>query len=602
MSDKKWPSIPYLDALRPEPGWHVEHALLASYSADLVALVAVLLALAGLDDDRGSGSKVDFANAVDQLNDRVRLVVQAGRIVAPAKAPKILAILDRYVREVVVNEQEASWHPKIALVKLQSDDNTEWRLWIGSRNLTRSMSWDIGLTLVGSQATKGAVIDGIPELGFELATRAALPGVAPTRLRSELRGIHWQCPAGCGVNEVVLRNETSGRDLPTPPDGLTQLVVISPFLDGTVIRRLGQWGEAGTRRLLISTQAELSKVAQQGEKPLNGFTELLYLDAPEPDFIQASDEAESENAASEDEEVEARGLHAKLILAQHAGGHTLWTGSANATQRGWFGPNIEIVAKAAVNRDVSHGLEVFVHDMANTVRLDELPSPIEPDEVEERLEEARKQVANRWAVTQTLNDELPFLNADAPPHPDDSEITLHVAVLGGSLILWTPNTSAIRLPQVAPGEQTELIQCCLRLEDKALSWLQRAQMDPPPDDDRDRQALARYLDPRTFLQWIRSLLTGDPLGDGGGDWDSDRRKTEGTKGQVARPVWWAPTIEEVLKSWSRDPGSLAFVDRKLQHYLKLYREQDDAERTEAEQRVIEEFHQTWQVIRRELVT
>lgn len=57
MSDKKWHSIPYLDALRPEPGWHVEHALLASYSADLVALVAVLLALAGLDDDRGSGSK-----------------------------------------------------------------------------------------------------------------------------------------------------------------------------------------------------------------------------------------------------------------------------------------------------------------------------------------------------------------------------------------------------------------------------------------------------------------------------------------------------------------------------------------------------------------
>jgi hypothetical protein len=74
MSSCRWDSVSYLDALRPEPGWETEFAFLASYSADLVALVAVLLALAGLDDDRGSGSKVDLATALDRLKDRVRLV------------------------------------------------------------------------------------------------------------------------------------------------------------------------------------------------------------------------------------------------------------------------------------------------------------------------------------------------------------------------------------------------------------------------------------------------------------------------------------------------------------------------------------------------
>jgi hypothetical protein len=78
MSARRWSNVSYLDAIRPDPGWQTEYALLASYSADLVALVAAMLALGGLDDDRGSGSKVDFANAVDQLADRVRLRFAAG--------------------------------------------------------------------------------------------------------------------------------------------------------------------------------------------------------------------------------------------------------------------------------------------------------------------------------------------------------------------------------------------------------------------------------------------------------------------------------------------------------------------------------------------
>src|SRR5436189_6168229 len=112
MSTHRWSNVSYLDAIRPEPGWRTDCALLASYSADLVALVAALLALAGLDDDRGSGSKVDFANTIERLADRVLLIAQAGRLMAPAKTPKILAVLDRYVREVNLNETVASWHPK----------------------------------------------------------------------------------------------------------------------------------------------------------------------------------------------------------------------------------------------------------------------------------------------------------------------------------------------------------------------------------------------------------------------------------------------------------------------------------------------------------
>src|SRR5262249_55876995 len=139
VSERRWGNVSYLDALRPEPGWDTEFAFLATYSADLIALVAGLLALAGLDDGRGSGSKVDFIHALYRLKNRVRLVAQAGRLVAPAKTPKILAVLDRYVREASPDENSESWHPKVALAKLKSEDGgqTQWRLWLGSRNLTR---------------------------------------------------------------------------------------------------------------------------------------------------------------------------------------------------------------------------------------------------------------------------------------------------------------------------------------------------------------------------------------------------------------------------------------------------------------------------------
>jgi hypothetical protein len=131
--------------------------------------------------------------------------------------------------------------------------------------------------------------------------------------------------------------------------------------------------------------------------------------------------------------------------------------------------------------------------------------------------------------------------------------------------------------------------------------LQRAPLDPPPGEERDRQALARYLDPRTFLLWIRSLLTGDAAGDGSGDWDDDDKGSLPHESSRAAPTWWAPTIEEVLKAWTREPTSLVLIDKKVRNYLKLYQEQTDTEQPPEDRRVVEEFYKTWNTLRRELV-
>ena len=57
-----WPALSFLEGLRPGPDETVDIALLASYSADLGSIGAVLLALAGKDNDSGGGSPSDFAD------------------------------------------------------------------------------------------------------------------------------------------------------------------------------------------------------------------------------------------------------------------------------------------------------------------------------------------------------------------------------------------------------------------------------------------------------------------------------------------------------------------------------------------------------------
>src|SRR5262249_17797596 len=148
-------------------------------------------------------------------------------------------------------------HPKIALTKQTTNDSqaVQWRLWIGSRNLTRDLSWDVGLSLSGAPAATGVEIAGIPELGHTLAFHSRLPGVSPSHVRSELRQVRWTPPPGCTIHNLHLTDD-SLRQLPAIPDRLQKLIVVSPFLDGKIIGALGKWGNAGTSRILVSTLTE----------------------------------------------------------------------------------------------------------------------------------------------------------------------------------------------------------------------------------------------------------------------------------------------------------------------------------------------------------
>src|SRR5262245_5418170 len=139
MSKEGWAKFSFTELLKPPEGWRTDHAILSSYSADLVVIVTSLLALSGCDlENRRTGGRVELVRAIESLRGRVRILAQEGRVAIPRAPLPILKLLDKFLLTIVTDENESSFHPKAALLRFHKIDDPsdhQWRIWFGSRNL-----------------------------------------------------------------------------------------------------------------------------------------------------------------------------------------------------------------------------------------------------------------------------------------------------------------------------------------------------------------------------------------------------------------------------------------------------------------------------------
>lgn len=579
-----WPALSFLEGLRPGPDEDVELGLLASYSADLGSIGATLLALAGKDTDAGRGSPSDFADAVERLRGKVRIIIQRGRLAKMRRTPRIAVVLDQFVREVDFDEATHSWHPKAALVRTRdADGKAGWRLWIGSRNLTENVNLDIGLLLLSGE-NGGAFIPGAEQVARALAERAALKGVRPVSLGAAVAKVAWRAPPGVRVERLRWSDGSGDMAVPVPPAGTDEVVVVSPFIDKIFLARQAPQGSKPPRRVLLTTMREIERIGPS----LAAFDDLLALDAPdypvgdsEPDADIAVATSGREPAEDEEEEL-GRGLHAKLLFMRSGQKRRLWLGSANATMRAWTGRNAETTAELVVTEPVEKGLRALL----GSARLVEAPlvehTPDAAALEEEALERARAQVAARWAVQLGFDDEGARLAHRSDlhpggPHPDEPDVVLEVGTLYGELVEWPYGQATVLLGPIAPAERSEFVRLRVSRGGKGLSWLQRAPADPPFGEDRDRAAFVRFLGARGFLLWLAGLLADDGR-EGEGDWTND--EPQGRAGPGMSPALGSslPTLEEMLAAWARDPEKFRQIERRVSQYLPAVLEearQDD---------------------------
>lgn len=590
--------LSYLDAIRPEPGWTTDLSLMTSYSSDMVVLVAVMLALAGLDDESGSGNKIDFANAHEKLHDRLRFIVQAGRITSPKVKPAILGIMDRFVQEVRFDEHERSWHPKLALVRYTQleQNHVQWRFWIGSRNLTRDGSYDIGLLLVANldPTEDGVEIAGMGDIGCVLMKMAGLSTHTPASIKRELDRAQWVVPPGVAIRRIELRHDGHITGLPDAPKELQELLVISPFLDDRTVRQLGTWGGETTQRLLLSTRTALTKLLTQARLPIVGF-KLLFMDAPD-------DESESikyEELGDEAEQL-LRGLHAKLICAKMRDGARVWLGSANATARGWQGKNTEAIVELDINEKLYGDLREFVGKGTVLTRSEQ--DDVDTDPHEKLIEDVRKYVVSAWEAKLSIKSNTPVLSNKVAFNPGISGVKMKVGILTSCPVECPVGDKIIELPKITTYRITEFVVVKLSIGDLQAEWIQKVELTSGLPHDRDQRALAQYLTPRVFLEWIRSLLHSEQVPDSDGKWDEEIKesKRQGESPTVSAP-WWAPSLEEVLRAWARNPDAIALVDQKIKTYMRYLDERENEEKYHNDKKVLKDFATTWKVLRRELI-
>jgi hypothetical protein len=593
-----WPGQPYLDELRPERGETVRLALFATYSVDLSAIAAMLLALIGRNNEKGSGAAIDFAEAIDQLRDRVRIIIQRGRIARPFALPRIAGILDQFVIEQTHDERVRSWHPKIALVTYGSPKGpTRWRLWIGSRNLTRSQDLEVGILLDGHpRRGKGRTrLEGVGDLGANLAKVAGRPDASA--ISEELDAVWWEAPEGFRLRALLDGlDEGVGLAAEPPAGAIDGLTIVSPFLSSDFLKEAGRWGPEGARTL-VSSMPALVDMANRSGAPLAAFSKVLAYAAPDETIEEKAPEAPRTSHPEVDEaEPQPLALHAKLF-AFHQGDSTIVrVGSANATDRAWSGQNSEVMIELEAEEAFNPGL-AFLIGKATPVTIGEL-ALVKPADTSEAdaLEDSRKALMASWDPILRRDGDRFVLDARSPPLLADVSHHLAAGHANGDFLEWPKGDVRLDLGTIPLSVQSAFIQVRVSSTENSVRWMQRVEVDPPLEEKRDLAALASHMGLRAFHDWMRAMLGGESIPIGDVAWDED---TEGAaKGREA--IGYSRlSLEDILTAWARDEKAFKRVDKHFTPYVEALLAHD-GNLSAAEKKNLNELAQIWAMARTQL--
>lgn len=347
-----------IDAVRPEPGYSLDHALITTYSLDLDALLSIPLALtfdgwSGEMDDESSSRQgpidpVALLESLRRHSGRLTVLCQAGAVSVP-RSHSFLSFLEPVVHGVTA-PLDGVFHPKFWLLRYlpkDADGPTRYRLLVLSRNLTYDRSWDTMLRLdatfverrrTGFRANRplqrfmAALIELAAEgpVGLGAERRSALETIAgeSARLQFELPEGVEECtfwPLGFDRTSVADVFERR-RD---------RTLVVSPFLTPGFIEQLGLGGED----ILVSSDAELAGLPDALRERI-GRVEVM--EGATTVELESGDDIETSPAATAEDGLS--GLHAKLFVADAGWKARVWTGSANATAAA-FEKNVEFVTE-----------------------------------------------------------------------------------------------------------------------------------------------------------------------------------------------------------------------------------------------------------------
>ena len=521
------PLASLIGGLRPPEKMEVSHALLCTYSLDIVVLAAAIGALAGVGGDDLELGRVALARSLRELRGKVRVLAQAGRVQVPKRIGPFHALLLDYVADVRMPKPGQHWHPKLALVRYVPVAGTRgapcWSLWLGSHNLVRSTSWELG----GSMRTepRGQRLPGLNDQIPDLLKESGF--TVDQALAREIASLKWAATGESLPTRVLLPGRDGLRWVPQP--AACEALIVSPFLDATTL----EWSlnHLPVQRDLVTTRAALADLPRTDAtlQRLLAFRRVLTLGPPgeHASTVNVGDDERAEGDDAIDPEL---GLHAKaLCLGQNDTKWTIQFGSANATRRGLglgVAANAEVVAEVPVTRAQLDALLAPVLRRATPVVREELEAlfatPPESPTPGDRVRDELGEILEAWDLRQTLTSEGVDVVADAPPAIPDGRTLALRTLLGDTEGPWRAGTTHTRLQPIPPEETSDYLLVVLRwpAESVEARSLIRAPATPPRTEAGDLLLIRRVLGPRGILQWLQDRIDGVVCDDV--PWDTPR--------------------------------------------------------------------------------
>ena len=320
-------TIDYGEQLIPPPGYDLARAIGTTYSLDLETLMVLPVALfySKLLDGHPDDLRYDMLEAITKSADKITVFYQNGQLKVPQKYHHLMAYWENGIAPITMDNHVSSFHPKVWVMRYECKDKKPiYRMLVTSRNLTFNRDWDIAFATEGSIQEKEQSKNK-PLVHFLQYLDGRTNKKISNTFLNDLNYVKFDLPDNFDYLKflpVGIEDPDEKKNYPNPLTSLNnawdELLIISPFLDNTTLRKLHAFSTK--RPYLLSRKEEMDGIDVD---TLTHFDNWQF-----SRFIQ---EAEHRDILSENEEPMDQHLHAKLFVALKDQRTSWFMGSANCS-------------------------------------------------------------------------------------------------------------------------------------------------------------------------------------------------------------------------------------------------------------------------------
>ena len=597
MLDLKKNRLDYGTLLMPPDKYTLSHAVTTTYSLDLYTLLAIPVALfySKILDGNFEQGRYDLLDAIEKTADILNIYCQKGKMKVPGKFNYLFAYLEDSISEIIPPNHVSSFHPKIWILRFKKAQEIKYRVIVLSRNLTFDRSWDLAFYVNGS-LSKRSDRSNQPLVDFasHLFKKKRIKGAAT--LLDEIPRIKFEDIDGfdrLNFHPIGFDNFQTYKN-PLEQSKFEKLLIISPFVDRTTLKRLHQNSPA--EKILISREEELQKIPAKLFKGYEPY--FLTRRVVEGEALEDFDEAGFEPQKQQ--------LHAKLFIGEKGGSYHWFLGSANCTDPAFTRNTEFMIALSSKNPKNSpdHIKNILINPEDDMAIFEEyVPEDFDvehkPENIRQELRKLEYQLINsvfRGKVEQrksTLNYDL-TVTVNLEKKQWNKDITVKIAPLN-----FDTNTQSVRqnckndllFQNLSETELSKFLVVRISYKGEAdTSFLMKMQVKLP--EGRKGKILKSLISSRdNFFKYLNFLLLENPYlenntldlgGKNNGNDNGDAVRGSNTD---------LPIFEHLLIAASRNPQKLKAVDRLVQRLKDD--DQDDTAKI-----VPDEFYDFWNVFKK----